>query len=168
MRSLLLLRSFSVAFILQRKYMTINLLFSSYSSSFSSFCLRCLAASNHPGRYSNLLIDGICRWNFTFPTKAEQTAWRVFSMIAFAMCWPIFILCELPLFIQWRTHGGISSTTVDYDIQQHFPLFCCLMILFIVYSYARLGNLVLMFISLRALPAGSYISIDWLAAIPHI
>jgi hypothetical protein len=38
----------------------------------------------------------------------------------------------------------------------------------LAYMIARLGILALMFSSLRALPAGSYISIDWLASIPHI
>jgi hypothetical protein len=40
--------------------------------------------------------------------------------------------------------------------------------LFVVYSIARWGNIVLMFTSMRALPTGSYIAIDWLSSIPHI
>lgn len=40
--------------------------------------------------------------------------------------------------------------------------------LFLVYSTARWGNIILMFTSLRALPTESYIAIDWLSSIPHI
>lgn len=38
----------------------------------------------------------------------------------------------------------------------------------ICYATARWGSIVLMFISLRALPAGSYTTVDWLSSIPHI
>jgi hypothetical protein len=36
-----------------------------------------------------------------------------------------------------------------------------------VYITARLGRMGLVFSSLRALPAGSYTSIDWVTTIPH-
>lgn len=39
---------------------------------------------------------------------------------------------------------------------------------FFVYATARWGNLILMFTSLRALPAASYVAIDWLSTVPHI
>jgi hypothetical protein len=38
----------------------------------------------------------------------------------------------------------------------------------LVYIMARFGTFALMLASLRALPKGAYISIDWLATIPHI
>ena len=39
---------------------------------------------------------------------------------------------------------------------------------FYIYYLARVGQIILMLISLRALPAGSFIGIDWLSSIPHI
>lgn len=39
---------------------------------------------------------------------------------------------------------------------------------YVVYSLARAGMLILMLISLRALPAGSFVGIDWLSTVPHI
>ena len=39
---------------------------------------------------------------------------------------------------------------------------------FFVYYATRAGSIILMMISLRALPAGSFTGIDWLSTIPHI
>ena len=54
--------------------------------------------------------------------------------------------------------AGWSKTS---DLVFMFVWFCC-------YSTARWGSIILMLISLRALPAGSYVSVGWLASIPHV
>jgi hypothetical protein len=40
--------------------------------------------------------------------------------------------------------------------------------LMLFYVLARFGMVALIFSSLRALPSGAYIAVDWLASIPHI
>ncbi|CAG8887099.1 unnamed protein product [Penicillium egyptiacum] len=109
----------------------------------------------------------VAAWNFTFPTMAEKTAWRVFSIIAFGICWPVIIFGELPLFRMWCTYGAASQVAPGAMGLKPLVRSGVLISLFI-YAVARLGNIILMLISLRALPAGSYISVDWLATIPHI
>lgn len=42
------------------------------------------------------------------------------------------------------------------------------LLLFPLYAISRVGCIILMFISLRALPIRSYVTVDWLATIPHV
>lgn len=39
---------------------------------------------------------------------------------------------------------------------------------YVVYGLARIGLIILMLISLRALPKGAFVGIDWLSTVPHI
>lgn len=67
----------------------------------------------------------------------------------------------------YRKTGDMNTVVGAVDIVSGRVLILWV-IWFWVYSIARWGNLILMFICLRALPAGSYVTIDWMSTIPHI
>lgn len=108
-----------------------------------------------------------CRWNSTFPTQEEQIVWRVFSLVALFITWPLYLKYLWSFYCLRRTlddkEKRVSSDSWSKPSDLFFNLMwlCC-------YATARWGSVILMFISLRELPAGSYITVDWLSSIPHI
>jgi hypothetical protein len=94
-------------------------------------------------------------------------SWRVFSLIAMSLPFPValhFFWIHWKLYRESGDKDRLISNSDGYGIWE--ALF--FIGLFLVYSIARWGNIVLMFTSLRALPTESYIAIDWLSSIPHI
>ena len=91
-------------------------------------------------------------WNSTFPTRLEQTLWRVSALVVTAL--PPFVLtikaiarsARLPGFVEW---GSVSLFTL-------------------IYPAARICLLGLAFVSLRALSIKAYETPSWTVYIPHI
>ncbi|KAJ5082271.1 hypothetical protein N7532_011314 [Penicillium argentinense] len=106
-------------------------------------------------------------WNSDFPTKAEQVVWRVFSLVAFVSPVLIYLVVVLVLYELLRASDGKKKADLSISLIT-VPQTIVFTILCFIYSIARWGNLVLMFTSLRALPAESYTTIDWSSTIPHI
>ncbi|KAH8695530.1 hypothetical protein BGW36DRAFT_398744 [Talaromyces proteolyticus] len=112
----------------------------------------------------------IAAWNSSFPTPAERLAWRVLSVISICLCLPMFLVMQMPFLRGWLASfqlPGLPSFDNPYPDETK-PEIVVLVILLFTYALARIGTFVLMIMSLRALPAGSYVSIDWLKSIPHI
>lgn len=109
----------------------------------------------------------VAAWNSTFPTQEEQIVWRVFSLVALFITWPLYLKYLWSFYCLRRTlddkEKRVSSDSWSKPSDLFFNLMwlCC-------YATARWGSVILMFISLRELPAGSYITVDWLSSIPHI
>ncbi|CAI7572942.1 unnamed protein product [Penicillium glandicola] len=116
-----------------------------------------------------LLFTGlhVAAWNFSFPTNTEMIVWRVFSLVAFLVPLPIGLLGFWMCYQLLRGAGGNKMASANMDAF-NFRKGIVFAILLCVYSVARWGSLILMFISLRALPADSYTTIEWLSTIPHI
>ncbi|KAJ5406526.1 hypothetical protein N7465_007810 [Penicillium sp. CMV-2018d] len=119
--------------------------------------------------FGGLVFCGIhvAAWNSTFPTREEQIVWRVFSLVALSLTWPLYLKYLWLFYCLWRTlddkekRVSSASWSKPSDLFLYLMWFCC-------YGTARWGSVILMFISLRALPADSYITVDWLSSIPHI
>ncbi|KAJ5514457.1 hypothetical protein N7463_004009 [Penicillium fimorum] len=119
--------------------------------------------------FAALVFCGIhvAAWKSTFPTKEEQTVWRVLSLCSLLITFPLYFKYLWSFYRLRRTLGSedkrVSSISWSkaYDLLFILVWFCC-------YATARWGIIILMFISLRALPAGSYVTVSWLASIPHI
>ncbi|KAL5045595.1 hypothetical protein BDW71DRAFT_208138 [Aspergillus fruticulosus] len=115
----------------------------------------------------------VAAWNFAFPTHAEAIAWRVFSLVALGMPVIVYIMGQAPLVARLLKDRGVPLPSFldgfadprgKYSMfEVYVPLVCIL-----VYALARLGLVALSFSSLRALPSGTYISVDWLGSIPHV
>ncbi|EAW14590.1 uncharacterized protein ACLA_076300 [Aspergillus clavatus NRRL 1] len=112
-------------------------------------------------------------WNFTFPTAAERIAWRVFSLLSVGGIWGPIIIGTVPLAVAWLASGReISAPGLKSFIDPEGRRTIFEEVVFnggyVIYALARLGMLVLVLTSMRALPAGSFVGIDWLSSIPHI
>ena len=98
-----------------------------------------------------MLFGGIhCMgWNYLFK---GQMAWRVASLSIF--CAPV---CTLIIF----------SLAVLHINDPYFLAIPTLITCFILYVIARVALIVLMLMSLRSLPPGTYDTVTWTKFIPH-
>ncbi|KAJ5722075.1 hypothetical protein N7488_000110 [Penicillium malachiteum] len=113
----------------------------------------------------------VAAWDFEFPTKAEQTVWRVLSLICVGA---VFIFSAVDCLVEYtsflKSKNMLPSFMVDYDrkggrwlvVDHYIKLLSVL-----VYVPARLGMMGLVFSSVRALPMATYTTVDWLTTIPH-
>ncbi|KAL9619953.1 MAG: hypothetical protein Q9160_005510 [Pyrenula sp. 1 TL-2023] len=100
-------------------------------------------------------------WHFEFPTRIEQLVWR-------AGC----LMCESTLFIH-----AIAENVAHRDQRGFFyiskyktkwPQLLILVIPGGIYFLARTMLVLIAFSSLRFLPLGCYIDLNWLDILPHI
>lgn len=94
----------------------------------------------------------VASWNITLPSQLESRMWPVSTL--YCLVGPIIIY----LFSFYLNHDFISDNT--------FPFFCFTLV--IGYIIVRIFMLVEIFISLRALPASAFESVNWSGFIPHI
>ncbi|KAJ6083977.1 hypothetical protein N7486_010777 [Penicillium sp. IBT 16267x] len=113
----------------------------------------------------------IAAWNFTFPTKAERIAWCVFSLTSLAMVCVFCITTNVGDYIRFLKSKNMLPSFVmalsHYKGQLSVIESVTQIVTLDVYIIARLGMVGLVFSSLRALPASSYTTIDWVTTIPH-
>ncbi|KAL4912691.1 hypothetical protein BDW62DRAFT_194079 [Aspergillus aurantiobrunneus] len=124
---------------------------------------------------SGMLFCGlhVAAWNFPFPTHAEQMAWRVCSLSTLGSVVVVYVLGQAPLLARWCSNRGVSLPSYMHEFadpqgrytrtEVYGQLLCIG-----IYVLTRLGLVALTLSSLRALPSGAYIAVDWLGSIPHI
>ncbi len=103
-------------------------------------------------------------WNFHFPTEQERLIWRICCVLA-----------EASLFIH-----GVSERIAYWNTSHHIPLryiegykvlWPWNLVFFVpgtLYFFARMLLVALAFSSLRSLPHGSYINVEWSNFVPHM
>ena len=92
-------------------------------------------------------------WNSQFPTLKEQLAWRICSATMTAVSALIPLLIYLPALGNIALLEMLAESLVLYMVP--------------VYVIGRITIIVLVFMSLRALPADAFQTIDWSSYIPH-
>jgi len=97
----------------------------------------------------------IVGWNFIYPTRTEQTLWRVFSLAI------TFIPLTVVLFEQF-----LITFTYKHFIFLTFDLVRT--ILLFVYIPARLSLVAQAFALLRDLPPSAFVAVDWTQYLPHL
>jgi hypothetical protein len=97
----------------------------------------------------------IFAWNYTFSSNAERILWRICNVGAAG----IPIVCLAIVYIR-------SIAPAKFDALWAFVL-ALYILLISFYSFARLAVVVMLFTTLRALPARSYVTPDWGKVIPH-
>ncbi|GJJ16224.1 hypothetical protein Clacol_010520 [Clathrus columnatus] len=95
-------------------------------------------------------------WNYEFPTRTELYLWRLSALVIVGAPPITFV----PI---WNLSRGMRGLHVHVSISKY-----SIAIIFLLYIIARFTILVLSIISLRKLPSGTFISVDWLAFIGHI
>lgn len=95
-------------------------------------------------------------WEFPFPSRVEAILWRL-SCVATAA---IPLICLVIIYVR-------SLAPVRFDAMWALVLaiYCTFIAL---YAAARLTVIAILFSTLRNLPAGSYVSINWAKIIPHL
>ncbi|KAL4876832.1 hypothetical protein BJY04DRAFT_231286 [Aspergillus karnatakaensis] len=115
----------------------------------------------------------VAAWTFAFPTYGEKIAWRVFSLTALGVVVSINAIAQVPLTLRWLKDNGASLPLSMQNLADVNGKYTWMEIygplpLILVYTLARIGLAVLTVLSMRALPSGAYIAVDWLGSIPHI
>ncbi|KAJ7059140.1 hypothetical protein C8F01DRAFT_989693, partial [Mycena amicta] len=88
-------------------------------------------------------------WNSPFPSAVEMWMWRVSAAVVAAV----------PLLVVLSVSTGLSEPG-------WFPW--ALLLLGVVYVLARLMLMVLPFTTLRTLPPGIFVDVNWSAYLPHL
>jgi hypothetical protein len=103
-------------------------------------------------------------WNFEFPSRVEQMMWRISGLIiAFypLVVWAAMSLSDL-----------IEKHNIDWDTLNICGIGGWILLAFfalgILYIGGRLFIVVEAFISIRKLPLGVYVTVDWAKYIPHL
>ncbi|KAF4965154.1 hypothetical protein FSARC_7021 [Fusarium sarcochroum] len=114
-----------------------------------------------PGLYGGIHL---ATSNLTFPTDIERLLWKIAS---------IDIIVTMPIFLVLTFIGvGISSRYFVYESVAHdsWATFYKLPahVFFFAYSISRIFLVIESFISLRALPIGTYWTPSWLQMLPHV
>ncbi|KAM5341708.1 hypothetical protein ACJ41O_014739 [Fusarium nematophilum] len=113
-----------------------------------------------PGIYGGIHLLAV---NSPFPSKLEQLLWKIASFD---------IIATMPVFFMLTAVGsGISRRFFEYEsiAEDSWATFYKLPghIMFIAYGLSRAFLVVESFISLRAVPIGTYWTPSWLQTIPH-
>ncbi|KAJ7130466.1 hypothetical protein C8R44DRAFT_872266 [Mycena epipterygia] len=97
-------------------------------------------------------------WNTDFPSTIEMWMWRACSLMVTTIPAALGLVIALGTSIG----GTVLKDTLDL---------ICIIIVFILiplYPIARLFLITMTFTSLRALPPGTFIDVDWSVYIPHL
>lgn len=101
-------------------------------------------------------------WYFLFPSDAESSLWQSASLLLPA-AFPMFMIAQI---VHWlRRALVIEGTLVGLlgEIEERIILLSSIL----YYISARLLIIVLMILSLRSLPPGTYDTVVWIKFIPH-
>jgi len=103
-------------------------------------------------------------WSFHFATFQERWVWRISAIIVLGVPIPWALL-------QPRLVKTLLEKDDDNPIWMDLCIRFILSILFtldVLYIFARIILLVLPFVTLRALPPGAYVQLNWISFLPHI
>ncbi|KAH0547593.1 hypothetical protein FGG08_000318 [Glutinoglossum americanum] len=114
-------------------------------------------------------------WNFSFPSRTEQTLWHIASLVS---TFSIPAGCALSSYLEWlglthlyseelyRRNTGETSLRSGSKAGWFDTFINCMV--WLPYSAARLYLVVEVFASLRSLPKGTYDTVEWTKFLPHI
>ena len=102
----------------------------------------------------------VASWNIRLLSNVEQWLWRASAVYCFAS--GVWVVVGLPLDDLYRKWFPKPSYTAFSTMKISFSVASSL------YIIARIFMIVEVFLSLRALPASAYESVQWSSFIPHI
>ena len=108
-------------------------------------------------------------WSFHFPSKPEMVLWRTSAIILAWIAAMYEFMCYPAIYIGKRLFSGSPKTTIEVAKVMPKWLFLSLMWpLIIAYFFARSYIVIEGFVSLRALPATAFETVDWWKFVPHL
>ena len=96
-------------------------------------------------------------WNSPFPTSREQLIWRICSTTTTALPFVVISLMEPLKLVKHNRGSQVIRTYRAFSVA----------LTWFMYVIGRITIIVLAFMSLRALPADAFRTIDWNSYIPH-
>lgn len=96
----------------------------------------------------------ILAWNWEFPSIPVRMIWRVFAVTATGANPVIFFL--LVLYVPHKARDRLDTIVI-----------CFMYLLFLLYSIARVGLVVLIFYCLSSMPVDVYKTVEWTKFLPH-
>lgn len=102
------------------------------------------------------LIHLIPAWFLDFPSRPEMFLWRISA----------FIITIQPIFLGLRTKT--KSGVIQVPDARHSPFAFLELLGLPLYIISRISLVILPFLSLRRLPEGAFIVINWMSFIPHL
>jgi len=104
-------------------------------------------------------------WNFSFSTRAELLLWRI-NVLLIWLELALYGTSEVVLF--WKAGYTKTSLEVASGYKRTWPRSLFFHIPAAIYFCGRLLLIVEVIISLRSLPEGAFVRIQWTGFLPHI
>ncbi|KAG0695638.1 hypothetical protein DFH29DRAFT_858668 [Suillus ampliporus] len=116
------------------------------------------------GCFSGMVFGGIhcLGWNYLFQRHAEQMAWRAASLGVTCAPLCVFIGFAIGLLLKRIAIPSPLEEILEYFLTSTGVLSA------LIYIPARVTVVVLMMLSLRALPPGVYDTVAWTKFVPHL
>ncbi|KAJ7136905.1 hypothetical protein C8R44DRAFT_976320 [Mycena epipterygia] len=105
-------------------------------------------------------------WNAVFPSAVEMWMWRCSSLFITAV--PPWIVCITALTVVLDLHEKSWERSLKDFPRIRIALGLISDLPFFLYPIARLFLVILVFTTLRALPARAFVDVDWSVYIPHL
>lgn len=111
-------------------------------------------------------------WSFSFPTRTQQAAWRISSVIIIGVAIAGFLIPPVGmLFMFCANKLGITEGDKNYAFLTKVAIVCLIIGFFIlppIYAAARIVLMAGAFITLHNIPSRAFAEVEWLSFIPHI
>lgn len=104
-------------------------------------------------------------WNLSFPTRGELILWRANSVFMWVEL-AIYGTSEVVGF--WKAGYGKTSLELLDGYKQKWPLSLLFHVPATLYFSTRICLLMEALFSLRSLPAGAFVTVQWSEMLPHI
>jgi len=110
----------------------------------------------------SLLYGGVhaTEWDGHFPTSIEQTLWRISSCLV-AGAWIPLLFVLLFRYLSNKIYGVADDGLSWFVIVR-------IVLLGLMYGFARIYLVTEAFISIRSLPVGAYSTVSWINFLPHV
>ena len=117
-----------------------------------------------------LIYGGIhlSAWSFNFPTFVEHVMWKASSIIIMAGTFALLFMFFIPLGITSILESMDVINSCQEEISDERSMTCIFFCIAPLYIASRIFLLVESFISVRHLPIGVYLTVQWSDYIPHL
>ena len=110
--------------------------------------------------YGAIYVAG---WNLSFPTRAEQIAWRIFTVTVFSLVMAYWVV-DVGV---WLHHKRKRSREIQKAAIPPVWVALCV-VLGMIYVTIRMYILIEPLVCLRSLPAAAYKTVEWPSFIAHL
>ena len=105
----------------------------------------------------------VAGWNLNFPTRAEQIAWRICTIMMFSLVMAYWVVdAGIELYQQRKASQGIEKVAIPPVMMALYAVIAT------IYVTIRMYILIEPFVCLRSLPPAAYKTVEWPSFIAHL